>query len=122
MRRRSSESAEEEEGDDPVSSDEQGKSTLDGAGGCSKADDSTSNTTSKTIQITTRPAIPQHASHELDRRKSTDRRPSTARSRRPSNTNWSSESLRRNGQIDKNRTAESIVIAVPSKEAIAADK
>ena len=122
MRRRSSGSAAEEEGDDSVSSNEPVNSTFDGAGGRSKSDDSTSNIDSKTIQTTTRPAISQRTSHELDRRKSTDKRPSTARSRRPSNTNWSAESLKRNGQIEKNRSTESTVIAVPSKEAIAADK
>jgi len=112
MQRRSSGSAAEKEGDDSES---------DKTGGCSKEsaflDDSTHTRT------TSRPPSAQNRS-ELDRRKSIDKRPSTARSRRPSNTNWKlseseSESLSRNGQIDKNRSA---IITVPSTEAIAADK
>ena len=123
MRRRSSGSAAEEEGDDSLGSNEDVNSIFEGAGGRSKFDDSTSSKDSKSLQTTTRQSISSHTSHELDRRKSTDRRPLTAsaRSRRPSNTNWNSESLKRNGQLEKNRSTES-VISVPSKEAIAADK
>jgi glycosylphosphatidylinositol deacylase len=118
MRRRSSGSAAEEEGDDSATNEDL-NSTFEGAGGHSK--DSTSVNDSKNLRTTTRQPIAPGTS-ELDRRKSTDKRPSTARSRRPSNTNWKpseSESLTRNGQIEKIR---STVIAVPSKEAIAADK
>ena len=115
MRRRSSGSAAEEEGDDSATNEDL-ISTFEGAGG-----DSTS-TNPKNLQ-TTRSSIAQHTSiNELDRRKSTDKRPSTARSRRPSNTNWKpseSEPLSRNGQIEKDRSTG---ITVPSEEAIAADK
>jgi hypothetical protein len=117
MRRRSSGSAAEEEGDDSLTNEDL-NSSLDGAGGRSKSDDSST----PSNQTTTRPSIAQRTpTNELDRRKSTDKRPSTARSRRPSNTNWNtSESLTRNGQIEKSRSPA--VITVPSKEAIATEK
>ena len=121
MQRRSSESAAEEKGDDSVTNEDL-SSSFDGAEARSKSEDSsTSFHESKNVQTTTRASSARNTS-ELDRRKSTDRRPSTARSRRPSNTNWKpseSEALARNGQIGKSRSA---VITVPSTEAIAADK
>jgi glycosylphosphatidylinositol deacylase len=119
MRRRSSGSAAEEEGDDSATN-EVLNPTVESPGGRIK--DSTFVNDSTSLSTTTRPPIPiAQNPPELDRRKSTDKRP-TARSRRPSNTNWKpseSESLVRNGQIEKGR---STVITVPSKEAIAADK
>lgn len=112
MRRRSSGSAAEEEGENsaPNVEDSEGRGSI-------------TDLNDLQLQTTARPSDTQHNNtpHELDRRKSTDKRPSTARSRRPSNTNWKpSES--RNGTVDKNRSTETPVIIVPSKEAIAADK
>lgn len=118
MRRWSSGSAAEEEGDDSATNEDLNSSSERPGG---RIKDSTSVNDSKPLRTTTRPLIAQNTS-ELDRRKSTDKRPSTARSRRPSNTNWKpseSEAVTRNGQIEKNR---STVITVPSKEAITADK
>jgi glycosylphosphatidylinositol deacylase len=118
MRRRSSESAAEEEGVDSESNADV-VATSNEAGGSSNSDEATSNTDSRNLQ--TRPSKTQPSSHELDRRKSTDKRASAARSRRPSNTNWKlTES--RNGHLEKNRPADLEIISVPSKEAIAADK
>ena len=119
MRRRSSGSAAEEEGDDPAAN-EVLNPTLESPGGRIK--DSAFGKASTSLSTATRPPVPiaQNPS-ELDRRKSTDKRP-TPRSRRPSNTNWKpseSGSLTPNGQIEKGRSP---VITVPSKEAIAADK
>jgi len=118
MRTRSLGSAAEEEGDDSVPNEDHLdlsiNSILEGAAARSKSDDDAE----KILQITTRPST--STPHELDRRKSTDK---TARSRRPSNTNWKlSESPSRNGQVEKNRLVEPPVITLPSKEAIAADK
>jgi len=119
MRRRSSGSAAEEEGDDSASNAD-GNSTSEAAGArSSKTNESTSTKDSKNLQVTARPSNTQ--THELDRRKSTDKRPSSARSRRPSNTNWKlAES--RNGNLEKNRSVVSTVISVPSTEAIVPDK
>ena len=120
MRRRSSGSAAEEEGDDSASNADV-TSSFEGAGGRCRNDESSSNKDSKNLQTTSRQSNTSHTSHELDRRKSIDKRPSTARSRRPSNTNWKPTDSR-NVQLDKNRPAEPAVISVPSKEAIAAEK
>lgn len=118
MRRRSSGSAAEEEGDDSLSNADV-PPNFEGAGGRSKSDESTSNKDPGYAQRASQQPIAR-TSHELDRRKSTDQRPSTARSRVAS-TNWKpSES--RNGQLDKGRPAEPSVIIVPSKGAIATDK
>jgi glycosylphosphatidylinositol deacylase len=88
------------------------------AGASSKDEQSTRD--SRNIRSTARQIISQNT-HELDRRKSTDQRPSTARSRRPSNTNWKPAEAR-NGQLDNSKGAsETSLISVPS-EAIAADK
>lgn len=109
MRRRSTGSAAEEEGDVEDSEVNLRK-------GCSTTtlSDLPTSIRSSETQNTTTP-------RELDRRKSTDNRPSTARSRRPSNTNWKTSDPR-NGAVEKNRSAVPAVIIVPSKEAIAADK
>src|SRR3954471_20086969 len=112
MRRRPSGSAAEEEGDDSASNADI-TSSFEGAGVRSKSEDSPSN---RDPQTTSRQSNPHRTSYELDRRKSTDQRPSTARSRVPS-TNWKTAELR-NGQMDKNRSTEPTVISVPPKEAI----
>jgi GPI inositol-deacylase len=120
MRRRSSGSAAEEEGADSDSTADVITSSNE-AGGSSNSDESTSNTESRNLQTIARPSTTQPTSHELDRRKSTDKKVSTDRIRRPSNTNWKlTES--RNGHLENNRPADLDIISVPSKEAIAADK
>lgn len=116
MRRRSSGSAAEEEGDDSASNADL-TSSFEGAGGHSRSEESPSK---KEPQTTSRQTNLQHTSYELDRRKSTDQRPSTARSRVPS-TNWKTAEAR-NGRMDKNRSIEPPVISLPSKEAIEVDR
>ncbi len=121
MRRRSSGSAAEEEGVDSesnadviVSSDEIGSS--------SNSNEAQSNSdSSRNLQKTARLLGTQPSSHELDRRKSIEKRTSTARSRRPSNTNWKLSGAR-NGPLEKRRPADLDIISVPSKEAIEIDK
>ena len=117
MRRWSSDLGAEDEGDDSAANEDV-NSVLDGAGGRPKVTTSVSDLDLKKGRAT-RTSTAQHTS-ELDRRKSTDKRPSSARSRRPSNTNWKPsehDSLVRHGQIEKN---QSTVITAPSKEAVAA--
>jgi GPI inositol-deacylase len=58
---------------------------------------------------------------ELDRRKSTEKRSVTARSRRPSNTNWKPVEAR-NGSLEPNTVLQSTVITVPPVEGTAVDK
>jgi glycosylphosphatidylinositol deacylase len=118
MRRRSSGSAAEEEGDDSISNADI-ISTLDGAGG--RSNELTSNKDQRDFQTTLRQSIPRN-SHERDRRKSTEQRPSTARSRLPSTTtNWK-QIEQRNGQLEKHRSAEPTMLAMSSKEAISTEK
>lgn len=122
MRRRSTGSAEEDEGDDSRSNAGLLISTVEGAGGSSsKLLNSPSVKELKNLQTTARQSPTQNLDFELDRRKSTDKRPSTARSRRPSNTNWK-PSETRNGNLDKQRPTEPAVISLSSKEALATDK
>jgi glycosylphosphatidylinositol deacylase len=121
MRRRSTGSAAEEEGDDsvvPLSNAADLISAFAGAGASSKVDELTRD--SQNIRSTARQIISQNI-HELDRRKSTDQRPSTARSRRPSNTNWKPAEAR-NGQIDSKGATETSLISVPLEGPIAASK
>lgn len=113
MRRRSSGSAAEQEGDDSPAITE----LIQGPAFTARI----LNGDSLKFQSTSRQTSPQHSQSELDRRKSSDQRPPTARSRRPSNTNWKPTESR-NGQIDKGRPTESTVISVSSKGAIEADK
>jgi GPI inositol-deacylase len=120
MRRRSSGSAAEEEGVDSESNADVIASS-DEAGGSSNSHEAQSKTDSRDLQRTARLSNTQPSSHELDRRKSIDKRTSTARSRRPSNTNWKLSGSR-NGLLEKNRPAELDIISVPSKEAIEIDK
>lgn len=120
MRRRSSGSAAEEEGDDSASNADL-ILTSEGAGARSKSEDTTSTRDSTSSQATSRQSNSHNSSHELDRRKSTDQRPSTARSRIQSSTNWKTAGSR-NGQIEKDRSVESAMITVPSKEAIAVNR
>jgi len=126
MRRRSSGSAAEEEGDDSPSNAVL-TPAFGGAGGRSKNDEavSASPTTkereSRNFQTTAHQALHQHTSNELDRRKSTEQRPSSARSRHPSSNNWKPADLR-NDQLEKIRSGEPPLTSVASGGAIAADK
>src|SRR5690349_1784227 len=120
MRRRSSGSVAEEEGDNPVSNADV-TATSEGAGGCSKSDNSSSKKGAQGLQTRTRQSNPLNTSHELDRRKSIEKRPSTARSRRPSSTNWKPAESR-NGQLERSRSTEPPIISVSAEGAIAADK
>jgi glycosylphosphatidylinositol deacylase len=119
MRRRSTGSATEEEGDTPTTKSH-AEITSGGPGGRGAEATSTTKDLSDTLQITSRQAISQNSAHELDRRKSTDQRPSTARSRLPSTSNWKIIESR-DGQIDKKKLMESALTSVPSKEAIPAN-
>ena len=112
MRMRSSGSAAEEEGDDSSASAD----LNDVLEGCSTSDAAISILDSSSPQTTSRQSISQRSSHELDRRKSIDKRTSTARSR-VAGTNWKLAEPR-NAQMDNNRPAEPTVISVPLKEAI----
>jgi len=122
MRMRSTGSAEEDEGDDPRTNADVAIPTDERAGGSStKLLNSPSIKELRNLPTTARQSLIQSPSFELDRRKSTDKRPSAARIRRPSNTNWK-PSEQRNANLDKQRSAEPSVIGVPSKEALAVDK
>lgn len=119
MRRRSSGSAAEEEGDNSsVNTD-----IIEGPGstGRSRSEVLILNRDAQNFQSTSRQTSPQYTQSELDRRKSCDKRPLTARSRRPSNTNWKPTESR-NGHIDKGQSTETAVISVSSKGAIEEDK
>lgn len=126
MRRRSTGSAAEEEGDDSTKLVNSNATDLilplEAAGGNNSNldSDTLSNRESRNPRSTARQARTQNI-HELDRRKSIDHRPSTARSRRPSNTNWKPSELR-NGQLDKNRTTEASPITVAAGGDIAPNK
>lgn len=123
MRRRSFGSAAEEEGEDLPSNAE--ITSTSGAGGRSIVEDHPTPPSRKdiaaTLQTTARQSNPHNSAHELDRRKSTDQRPSTARSRLPSTTNWRTTELR-DGQIEKKRPVDSAIMNVPSKGAIVVAK
>lgn len=121
MRRRSSGSAAEDDGDDQAPSSADATSSLEGTGGkLSRKSDQ--------IAIPTKTSSLEAKSHiieDLDRRKSTDKRPVT-RSRRPSNTNWKPGG-HRDGSVESEKAAlESTVITVPAAEAegegVVADK
>ncbi|KAI9054996.1 hypothetical protein LZ554_002139 [Drepanopeziza brunnea f. sp. 'monogermtubi'] len=56
----------------------------------------------------------KHTLPELDRRKSTDKRNSTTRSRRPSSTNWKPAHLR-NAAVDQDRSTENPVLISSDK-------
>jgi len=118
MRRRPSGSAAEDEGEDSSANVD----NIPSSEAIEARSQSEENNNANPILHTKPPLLnSEKASHELDRRKSTDQRPSTARSRLPNNMNWKSIETR-NGQINKVRDGESSVISVPSKEAIADDK
>lgn len=117
MRRRPSGSAAEDEGEDSGANVDAIPSS-EAAGARSQPEEHDPNS----ILHTKPPLLTSgKASHELDGRKSTDQRPSTARSRLPNSTNWKSIETR-NVQMNKSRPAESSVISLSSKEAIADDK
>jgi glycosylphosphatidylinositol deacylase len=122
MRRRSSGSAAEEEGEDLPSNAE--ITSTSGAGGRSIAQDPippSRKDIAATLQSTALQSNPHNSAHELDRRTSTDQRPSTARSRLPSTTNWKTTESR-DEQIEKKRPVDSAIMNVPSKGTIAVAK
>lgn len=107
MRRRSSGSSAEEQ-DDDSSSNAYVIPPFDGAGGEAVASvASRTERESRNLQTTARHSNP-HNTHELDRRKSTDQRPSSARSRHPSSSNWKPADSR-NGQLNKIATEPPII-------------
>ncbi len=119
MRRRPSGSGAEEEGeDDSAAPPVDFLDIAHGPGAISKSSKSDDKTQSQT---SARLDAKQHTVEELDRRKSIDVRPATARSRHSNNTNWKLAASR-NGTIDKDRTVQSTVITVPPEEATDPDK
>ncbi|KAG9238871.1 GPI inositol-deacylase-like protein [Amylocarpus encephaloides] len=126
MRRRSTGSAAEEEGDDsaapplPSPSHADLISPSEEAGGSSKVDHSNSARDSRNPRSTARQFITQNV-HELDRRKSIDHRPSAAKNRRPSNTDWKPAELR-NGQLGQDRSAGTALLSASPGGPIAAGR
>ncbi|KAH8804788.1 GPI inositol-deacylase-like protein [Xylogone sp. PMI_703] len=122
MLRRSSGSSAEGGGDDLISTfDVPG--AIGEQGVRSKHGESTTKREPATIslQVSSIYTNSNYTSHELDRRKSLDRRPSIARSRRPSSTIYNPTDLR-DGQLDNVLSAEESVINMPAKTVIADDK
>ncbi|CZT10279.1 hypothetical protein WAI453_009370 [Rhynchosporium graminicola] len=113
MRRRSSGSAAEEEGDAVLSN--AAIASVEG-GDSSKLDGLIANNSSRNLQTTAAARRPDtktnQSSHELDRRKSLDKKHTTARSRRPSSgTNWT-PAQQRDGDLDQSRSTEAPVLVV----------
>src|SRR5450755_2062764 len=113
MRSRSSESsAEDVEVDSPSPpTDASLISFPNGAGGTpiTKSDEAANSQDISTHDAT------QPPTQELDRRRSTDKRPATARSRRPSNTNWK-PARAHNGSVEGEKVLQSTIISVPPAE------
>ena len=120
MRRRSSGSSAEDVEDDPappaVAVDTNLASFPDWVGGKLK---SKSDEFAK-LQQPSKPDAKKDTTQEFDRRKSIEKRSATARSRRPSNTNWKPADARNGSLADKG--LQSTVITVPSAEGTAVDK
>jgi GPI inositol-deacylase len=121
MRRRSSGSSAEDVEDDSapptIGVDSDLASFPDWVGGKLK---SKSDEFAKLQQPST-PAAKKDTTQQLDRRKSTEKRPVTARSRRPSNTNWKPAEAR-NGSLETDKGLQSTVITVPPVEGTMVDK
>ncbi|KAI6716585.1 hypothetical protein PZA11_001814 [Diplocarpon coronariae] len=121
MRTPSSGSAAEDEGDPPSPADVIWHNLVVGPGAVTLNHGSTDPTTkllgNAHLQAAARPPETQdpRPPHELDRRKSTDKRHSIARSRQPSSTNWKPAQLR-NGDVDKLRSRDNSLLIVSSKE------
>lgn len=121
MLRRSSGSSAEGEGDSWKSTFDVPR-VIDELGARPKPGDSISKKEpAASAQLSSAYAPSQNISHELDRRKSLDKRPSIARSRLTTNTNYKLPELR-DGQLDKDLSAEASAIRVPAKTVIAGDK
>lgn len=121
MRSRSTGPAAEEEGNTSRSNVDV-ISPVIAAGGFTAKLDAPTTRELKSLQTTTRTSTHQRASAELDRRKSLDNRPSVARSRHSSNSNWK-VSEPRNAVTDKRPSlTETAVIGVPSPAAMANNK
>lgn len=109
MRRRSSGSSADSEGDEPAISEvTQGR---DSTGANTIADHAKP---SHALSTQTKP-------QELDRRKSIDRKPLTARSRRPSNTNWKPAESR-NAPIEKDLSLQPTAITDSTMKDNASEK
>jgi glycosylphosphatidylinositol deacylase len=121
MRRRSSGSSAEDANDDPASPtvavDANLASFPDWVGGKLK---SKSDEFAK-LQHQSTPPAKKDTTQELDRRKSTEKRSVTGRSRGQSNTNWKPAEAR-NGSIEKNKDLQPTVITVPPVEGTAVNK
>lgn len=117
MRRRSSGSSvgDSDDNPEPRPIDANLTSFPDGPGANQQSDDPAISET------TSRPNPKKSLRQELDRRKSTDKRPATARSRRPSNTNWKPAQAP-NGSLEEHKALQSAVISVPSVQATGIDK
>jgi GPI inositol-deacylase len=121
MRRQSSGSSAEDVEDDPVpptaTVDANLASSPDWVGGKlkSKFDEFAK------LQLPSTPVGKNDITQELDRRKSIEKRHATARSRRPSNTNWKPAEAR-NGSLETEKTLQPTVISVPPVEATAGEK
>jgi glycosylphosphatidylinositol deacylase len=121
MRRRSSGSSAEDVEDDPappvVAVDSKLATFPDWAGGKLK---SKSDEFAK-LQQPSKPDAKKDITQEFDRRKSTEKRSATPRSRRPSNTNWKPAEAR-NGSLETDKGLQSTVITVPPVDGKAVDK
>jgi GPI inositol-deacylase len=121
MRRQSSVSSAEDVEDDPVppaaAVDVNLASSPDWVGGKlkSKFDELAK------LQKPSTPVGKNDITQELDRRKSIEKRHVTARSRRPSNTNWKPAEVR-NGSLETDKTLQATIISVPPVEVTAVDK
>ena len=121
MRRKSTGSVAEDDADDSSLIPNAAPTSLDSAGPRSRLNDSSARADRWNPQSSSRQTTSQNSPHELDRRKSSDTRPSATRSRRPSKTNWKAADLR-DGQGDKDKLVQPITISLPSKDAIEADR
>src|SRR5277367_4409406 len=118
MRRRSSGSSAEDVEDDPATPANANLASFpDWVGGKLK---SKSDEIAK-LQHPSTPAAKKDTTQELDRRKSTEKRSVTARSRRPSNTNWKPAEAR-NGSLETDKGLHSTIITVPPVQGTAVDK
>jgi glycosylphosphatidylinositol deacylase len=98
-------------------------SDCNGAGGNGNNFDTSKSTqdNSKTPEVGSRLDANQYILRDFDTGRDTDRRPDTARSRRPSNSNWKPEK-KRNGSLSKNGALRSTVITVPPAEVTDCEK
>ncbi|KAH8597242.1 GPI inositol-deacylase-like protein [Bisporella sp. PMI_857] len=120
MRRRSTGSAAEEEGDDSIVNVDTYPSSRPVTGGRYAVEENI-DPAAPIFHTKARHTNTPKVSLDLDSRRSIDHRPSTARSRISTSTSWRPIESR-NGQMDKNPSAEPTLIDLSPKEAITADK